>query len=136
MNTTTPFSLSDHLGMLAVGFQWLVVGIELFAIAILVTGLIRFGQALLSDDVPDRDAHHRGHRLNLGRLALGRYILTGMEVLIVADLIRTMLDLTLDNIILLGGLVTIRSLVSFFLERELTHLRREEEPDPRNGGPE
>ena len=123
MNT---FSLSDHLGILTPAFRWLVVGIELFAIAILLLGLIRFARAILSGWIAERDAHERGHRLNLGRLSLGRHILTGMEVLIVADLIRTMLDLTLDNIVLLGGLVAIRSLISFFLERELNHLRREE----------
>lgn len=127
MSNTATFSLSDHLGVLIPVFQWLVVGIELFAIAILLAGLLRFGRAFLSGEVARHDPHERGHRLNLGRLTLGRHILTGMEVLIVADLIRTMLDLTLNNILLLGGLVAIRSLISFFLERELSHLERDKD---------
>lgn len=127
MSNTATFSLSDHLGVLIPVFQWLVVGIELFAIAILLVGLLRFGRAFLSGEVARHDPHERGHRLNLGRLTLGRHILTGMEVLIVADLIRTMLDLTLSNILLLGGLVAIRSLISFFLERELSHLERDKD---------
>lgn len=122
----TTFSLSDHLGPLTPAFQWLVVVIEMFAIAILLLGLARFAAAFLSGEILRRDAHQRGHELNLGRLTLGRHILSGLEVLIVADLIRTMLDLTLDNILLLGGLVAIRSLISFFLERELSHLERDE----------
>lgn len=118
----TTFSLSDHLGPATVVFQWVVVLIELFAMGILLLGLVRFASAFVTGEVLRRDAHERGHDLNLGRLTLGRHILSGLEVLIVADLIRTMLELTMDNILLLGGLVTIRSLISFFLERELSHL--------------
>ena len=118
----TTFSLSDHLGPLIPAFQWLVVAIELFAIAILLLGLVRFAGSFVSGEILRRAAHERAHELNLGRLTLGRHILSGLEVLIVADLIRTMLDLTVDNILLLGGLVAIRSLISFFLERELSRL--------------
>ncbi|GGF70437.1 membrane protein [Paracoccus acridae] len=121
----TTFSLSDHLGPLTLAFEWLVVVIELFAIAILLLGLLRFAKDFVSGEILRRDAHERGHRLNVGRLTLGRHILSGLEVLIVADLIRTMLHLTMDNILLLGGLVAIRSLISFFLEREMSHLDQE-----------
>ncbi|WP_196053522.1 DUF1622 domain-containing protein [Paracoccus lichenicola] len=122
----TTFSLSDHLGPLTPAFEWMVVAIELFAIAILLLGLLQFARAFASGEILERDAHKRGHQLNLGRLTLGRHILAGLEVLIVADLIRTMLHLTMDNILLLGGLVAIRSLISFFLERELSRLGRDE----------
>jgi uncharacterized membrane protein len=121
----TTFSLSDHLGPLTLAFEWLVVVIELFAIAILLLGLLRFAKDFVSGEILRRDAHERGHRLNVGRLTLGRHILSGLEVLIVADLIRTMLHLTMENILLLGGLVAIRSLISFFLEREMSHLDQE-----------
>lgn len=126
MERRATFSLSDHLGPLTPAVEWMVVVIELFAIAILLLGLFRFARSFLSGEIMERDAHERSHRLNLGRLSLGRHILSGLEVLIVADLIRTMLHLSLDNIMLLGGLVAIRSLISFFLERELSHLERDE----------
>ncbi|WP_405402729.1 DUF1622 domain-containing protein [Paracoccus sp. Ld10] len=71
-----------------------------------------------------RDAHERDHQLNRGRLALGRHILASLEVLIVADLIRTVLHLTLANIMLLGGLVLIRSFISLSLEYEMRTLKK------------
>ena len=120
------FSLSDHLGSLTPAFEWMVVVIELFAILILIAGLVQAVRAFASGEAGAREGHERGHRLNLGRLTLGRHILSGLEVLIVADLIRTMLHLNAENILLLGGLVAIRSLISFFLERELTHLEKDE----------
>lgn len=125
MDNKMTFSLADHLGSLAVGLEWLVVLIELLAIAILLLGMARFARCFLNGEMMRRDAHERTHELNRGRLSLGRHILAGLEVLIVADLIRTVLHFSFDNILLLGGLVLIRSFISFFLEHELRALQKE-----------
>ncbi|MFN4156278.1 MAG: DUF1622 domain-containing protein [Paracoccaceae bacterium] len=117
--------MGDHLWGAAVILEWVVVGIELFAIAIFILGVLRFSGWFFSGAALRRDAHERNHELNLGRLALGRHILAGLDVLIVADLIRTVLHLSLDNIMLLGGLVVIRLLISFVLEHEMRALEQE-----------
>ncbi|WP_083554261.1 DUF1622 domain-containing protein [Paracoccus sp. SM22M-07] len=125
MEDTTLLSMADHLGFVAVALEWVVVLIELFAIAILLLGIVRFTGWFVSGEVMRRDAHERNHQLNRGRLALGRHILASLEVLIVADLIRTVLHLTLANIVLLGGLVLIRTFISFSLEYEMRALEKE-----------
>ncbi|WP_241981276.1 DUF1622 domain-containing protein [Cryobacterium algoritolerans] len=54
------------------------------------------------------------------RRNLGRAILLGLEVLIVADIIRTILvDLTTASVLGLAGIVIIRILLSFSLEVEM-----------------
>lgn len=54
------------------------------------------------------------------RRDLGRCILLGLEVLIVADIVRTIIvDPTLESIAVLGGIVVIRILLSFSLEVEI-----------------
>ena len=54
------------------------------------------------------------------RRDLGRCILLGLEVLIVADIVRTIIvDPTLDSAAVLGVIVVIRTLLSFSLEVEL-----------------
>ena len=54
------------------------------------------------------------------RRDLGRCILLGLEVLIVADIVRTIIvDPTLDSVAVLGVIVVIRILLSFSLEVEL-----------------
>lgn len=103
----------------------MVVAIELFAISIFILGVLRFSAWFFSGEALRRDAHERSHQLNRGRLALGRHILAGLDVLIVADLIRTVLHLSVDNILLLAGLVLIRSLISFVLEHEMRALEKE-----------
>ncbi len=54
------------------------------------------------------------------RRNLGRAILLGLEVLIVADIVRTIIvDPTLESVGVLGGIVVIRILLSFSLEVEM-----------------
>ncbi|MDT8273805.1 MAG: DUF1622 domain-containing protein [Desulfomonilia bacterium] len=56
------------------------------------------------------------------RHQLGSYLLLGLEFLIAADIIRTIIHPTLKDITVLGSIVLIRTLISFFLERELRTL--------------
>jgi uncharacterized membrane protein len=54
------------------------------------------------------------------RRTLGGGILAGLEVLVAGDLIRTVaVDPTLDNVIILGIIVLIRTFLSFSLEIEI-----------------
>jgi uncharacterized membrane protein len=54
------------------------------------------------------------------RRNLGRAILLGLEVLIIADIIRTILvDPTPQSVLVLGAIVVIRVLLSFSLEVEM-----------------
>ncbi len=118
-------TIRDHLAIVGTGLEWIVTVIELIAIAILLLGLVRFMWRFVTGDVLHRQAHERSHELNRGRLSLGRHILAALEVLIVADLIRTVLHLSIENIALLGILVLVRSFISFFLEYEIKALEKE-----------
>jgi uncharacterized membrane protein len=54
------------------------------------------------------------------RRNLGRSILLGLEVLIMADIIRTIvIDQTLDSVAVLGAIVIIRVVLSFSLDVEI-----------------
>jgi uncharacterized membrane protein len=54
------------------------------------------------------------------RRDLGRSILLGLEVLIIADIVRTIIvDPTLESVAVLGTIVAIRILLSFSLEVEI-----------------
>jgi uncharacterized membrane protein len=83
----------------------------------------------------------RGERAGLYktvRIQVGQAILLGLEVLIIADIVKTVtIDPTLENVATLGLLVLVRTFLSFSLEIELEgvvpwHRRRahREESDP------
>jgi uncharacterized membrane protein len=53
------------------------------------------------------------------RQHLGSYLLLGLEFMIAADVIHTVLDPTMDSLIILGAIVAIRTVISYFLNLEL-----------------
>ncbi len=68
---------------------------------------------------------HKGRGLNVDhiRLEFGRNIVLGLEFFIAADLIQTIVVPDYYEIGLLGMLVVIRTVLSYFLNRELIRLR-------------
>jgi uncharacterized membrane protein len=102
---------------------WVEAGIDLFAILIMLIGVARFG----SDFFGTLTARlGRGASIDAARIELGRYILAGLELLIVSDIIETALSLQLSDLVFLGLLVMIRSVISFFLDREISGLRNDD----------
>jgi len=57
------------------------------------------------------------------RHRFGSYLLMGMEFLIAADIIGTITHPTLMDMALLGSIVLIRTVISFFLDKELLTAR-------------
>lgn len=53
------------------------------------------------------------------RCKVGTYILLGLEILIASDIAQTVIEPTYERVILLGAIVVIRTILSFFLSREL-----------------
>ena len=97
--------------------EWITRGVEAVGVAILVFGgLIALGRAAV-EIVQHHDASMVYRRL---RSYLGRSILLGLEVLVAADLIRTVtVDPSLENVAVLGLIVLIRTFLSFSLDIEI-----------------
>lgn len=117
-------SIADQFGRLAAVLETVASVVELFAIVVLLNGLVRFVVAYVAAEVRSGDAEASAARLNGGRVDMSRYILAGLEVFIVSDIIRTVLSPTLEGLAVLGALVAIRSAISFFLEREIRGIER------------
>ena len=59
------------------------------------------------------------------RLYLGQYLVLGLEFQLGADILSTAVAPTLDDVILLGAIATIRTVLNYFLTQELERERRE-----------
>lgn len=64
------------------------------------------------------------------RLHLGYYILLGLEFIVVADLLRTLIHPGLDELLVLGIVVVIRTIISVTLHWELSRVPHIEEQHP------
>ncbi|MDD3192126.1 MAG: DUF1622 domain-containing protein [Bacilli bacterium] len=54
------------------------------------------------------------------RIVVGQHILLGLEFLIGADVINTVIDPGMEEIAILAAIVLIRTAISYFLTREMT----------------
>lgn len=88
---------------------------EIAGVAVILGG---FGYALWRSFVHRRPDGETGY--DAFRATFGRSVLLGLEILVAADLIRTIaVDPTLDNLYVLGLLVLIRTFLSWSLEVEI-----------------
>ena len=116
--------LHGTLDWLVHGLEWVATVIDIMAVLILVLGAARFILGFAGAELR-RDPAVRVRGVNRERVELGRYILAGLELLIVSDIIHTAVSLAMVDLVFLGLLVIIRSLISFFLDRELAEVKRE-----------
>jgi uncharacterized membrane protein len=111
--------------------QDVVRGFEIAGVGVLVVGSVlafaRFAIELFGR--PFEEAYEGV------RQGVGRAILLGLEILIIADIVQTItIDPTLESVITLGVLVLVRTFLSFSLEIELEGVvpwRRSEKPGRR-----
>ena len=99
--------------------------IDIIGIAILMIAAVRFLVRYVMLEV----ARVRGldcvYRIRDLRLQLGSYILLALEFMIVSDVIHSALSRTMEEFLMLGLLVLIRTALSFFLGLELKEARGE-----------
>ena len=100
--------------------EYISLAVGIIAIAIIIWGVILGFLEILKNelhrfrlkDTKIITLHHIRH-------TVGSYLLLGLEFLIAADIIRTIAKPTLEELALLGGIVVIRTIISYFLGREL-----------------
>ena len=116
--------MHDFLPWLIEGFEILAAVIDIAAIILLLIGAARFLTGGTIAEIAKKGAE-RVRRTNRERIELGRYILAGLELFIVSDVIHTAISLRFADLLFLLMLVIIRSITSFFLDRELEQLKKE-----------
>ena len=90
--------------------------LELLALAVLLGGVALAGRAGMSE-YRGRGAQHAYRTL---RQWIGRGMLLALELLVAADIIRTVaLEPTIQSVIVLAGIVLIRTFLSLSLEVEI-----------------
>ncbi len=91
------------------------LGLEFLSILLIAWGAV---QALVA--VARRGAHARTQSVFL---TLGRYVLLGLEFTLAADVVRTAIAPSWDDIGKLGAIALIRTFLNHFLERDIDHAR-------------
>ena len=97
--------------------EWASLIIEVVAVIIIVVAIINALSRYVSRSVfrPREGDHYQ-----VLKVSLGKALLLGLEILVAADIIRTVaLEATLDSVLVLGILVLIRTFLSWALVVEM-----------------
>ncbi|SNS80241.1 Uncharacterized membrane protein [Tropicimonas sediminicola] len=100
--------------------------IDVMAILVMLVGALRFLAGFVRAETKI-DEPARARIINGERIQLGRYILAGLMIFIVSDIIHTALSLDLGDLIFLGVLVGIRFAVSHLLGQEVRAIKEDPE---------
>ena len=97
--------------------HWATRLLELAGIGVILIGAVTAAAIYLAQLFRGRGGEER---IGDFRSNLGRSILLGLEFLVAADIVNTVaIDPTLDSLAVLGGVVLVRTFLSFALEVEL-----------------
>lgn len=70
------------------------------------------------------------HQLRVLRANFGTYLLFALELLIASDIMKTIVEPGVQELMILGGIVVLRTALSFFLDREIRLLDQEAKDFP------
>ena len=102
--------------------EYVSLGIGLIAVVIIlwsvIRGIIELVSATLTKDTAENP---RLNMLSRVRHDISYHLLIALEFLIAADIIRTVIKPSLDELSVLGAIVAIRVILSYFLHREIDH---------------
>lgn len=96
--------------------RWTIIGLELAGLLAIAGGFVRS----VAKSIVAYARHTTDERYTSFRRDLGRSTLIALELLVAADILRSLvLEPSLANIAVLGALVTIRTFLSFSIDVEL-----------------
>ena len=99
--------------------HYISLGIGIIGIAVIVWGVFRtLVRGIVLESTRCRLKHTCCEREGLRR-EFGSYLLLALEFLIAADIVGTISHPTLEEVAVLGSIVAIRTVISFFLNREM-----------------
>ena len=105
-------------------FEWVALAIDLVASAIMVWAFLVSLFGFLMASIGGAPSE-RIRQLQVVRCGLGIKLVFALELLIISDLLHTVVSRTMDDLMFLAALVLIRTIVAFFLNREIQEVEAE-----------
>lgn len=108
-------------------FDLFILALNIFSIVVLVWGVIMAGIDFLKSERTGRNRIVMARQNNFIKSFLGSYILLSLEILIAADIIESIIKPTFQDILKLAILVVIRTVISYFLHKEIEDALKDKE---------
>jgi len=105
--------------------EWLAVVVDLTGALILVWAFVVAVVGLVRGSISAGDAHSRIRNMQAARCGLGVKLVFALELMIISDLFHTIISRSVDDMILVGGLVLIRTAIAYFINKEIQEVSAE-----------
>ncbi|MDL2219844.1 DUF1622 domain-containing protein [Ruminococcaceae bacterium OttesenSCG-928-O06] len=115
----SPRTREETVEKLAPILEVVTLCINLFAVLVLVAGVVLCAKNLLVAVTGSAPRADKLAGLQHTKIELGGFVLLGLEILIVADIIETIVNPSFEDILRLAAIVAIRTVISYFLGREV-----------------
>ena len=99
--------------------QILVTILDWLSVLVIIYGVIMQFIGFIISELTAKDRSVAVEKVTMLKNFLGTYILFALEILIGADIIESILDPSIDHILSLAALVIIRTIISYFLNKEI-----------------
>ena len=99
--------------------EFLITILHGFSILVLVWGVVSAAKNFFLSRIFSKTKIDAIRENSVTKNSLGSYILLSLEILIAADIIKTILNPDINDILILGSIVAIRTVISFFLTKEI-----------------
>jgi uncharacterized membrane protein len=105
-------------------FEWLELIIDISAALVMVMGFVvaffsYFKTLILSKQI------ERIRQMQKLRCDLGVKLVFALELLIISDLLHTIISRSMDDMLIVGALVVIRTVIAYFLNKEIQEVSAE-----------
>lgn len=97
--------------------------ISIVSLLIVAYGAILAFLVFIKNEFSRFSGGYQASNIAKSRMTLGSYLLLGLEFLIASDIIQTIVDPSLDELITLGGIVILRTILSVFLNKEIKEIK-------------
>ena len=99
--------------------EWLILILQGISVTVIIYGVLLTIFKFFKIEFSKENRILKVKALNKTKNFLGSYILLGLEILVCSGIILSILKPTLYDILLLGSTVTLRTVISYFLKKEL-----------------
>ena len=123
-------SIFENEGAILHILKYIEVIISVVSVLIVVYGTLSALAALLKTEFLRVKSKYSIQQLRVIRADLGTYLLLALEVLIAADIIKSIIEPDLIDLGILAGIVTIRTVLSVFLNKEIQEIDKERSENP------
>jgi len=105
--------------------EWLALVVDLTGALIMIWAFVSAVIGLVNGSLRADNERGRIRNMQVVRCGLGVKLVFALELMIISDLFVTIVSRSIDDLILVGGLVVIRTVISYFLNKEIQEVGAE-----------